>query len=61
MAERWAELFANVTKAGTRVPSNDLIVAATAVQLGFSVLLGSKGETHFERIRGLKLIRLGGR
>lgn len=58
MAERWADLFAESTRTGNMVPANDLAVAATAVHLGYGVLLGPKGDAHFERIPGLTIVRL---
>jgi predicted nucleic acid-binding protein len=53
-ADRWADLFATLSRAGTMIPANDLVVAATAVQLGFGVLIGPKDERHFRRIPGLR-------
>lgn len=47
IAERWAQLFAHLTRAGQLIPSNDLAVAATALQLGFGVLVGPQDEAHF--------------
>lgn len=58
VAERWADLFADLTRQGRMIPANDLAVAATAVHLGFSVLLGPKGEVHYERVPGLTVRRL---
>ena len=60
VAERWAELFAVLTRAGSMIPANDLSIAATAVHLGFAVLLGPKGEAHYEKVRGLRVARLKG-
>ena len=34
-AERWADLFATLSRTGAMIPANDLAVAATALQLGF--------------------------
>ena len=53
-ADRWAELFAVLSRAGTMIPANDLAVAATAFQLGFGVLVGPKDERHFRRVPGLR-------
>lgn len=53
-AERWADLFAALSRAGTPIPANDLAVAATAVQLGFGVLVGPRDERHFRRVGGLR-------
>ena len=60
VAERWAELFALLTRAGSMIPANDLSIAATAVHLGYAVLLGPKGEGHYEKVRGLRVARLKG-
>ena len=60
IAERWAELFALLTRAGSMIPANDLSIAATAVHLGYAVLLGPKGERHYEKVRGLRVARLKG-
>jgi predicted nucleic acid-binding protein len=56
-AARWADLFATLSRAGTMIPSNDLAVAATALQLGFAVLVGPKDERHFRRVPGLRCER----
>jgi len=53
-ADRWANLFAALSRAGTMIPANDLAVAATAVQLGFGVLVGPRDERHFRRVSGLR-------
>ena len=55
---RWADLFATLSRAGTMIPSNDLAVAATALQLGFTVLVGPKDERHYRRVPGLRCQRL---
>lgn len=58
IAERWADLFAALTRGGSMIPANDLAVAATAVHLGFAVLLGPEGEEHYERVPDLRVARL---
>ena len=55
IAERWAELMVELRRRGQLIPSNDLQVAATAVQLGFGVLVGDRDEAHFRRIDGLRV------
>ncbi|MGH3064941.1 MAG: PIN domain-containing protein [Gaiellaceae bacterium] len=55
IAERWAELMVELRRRGQLIPSNDLQVAATAVQLGFGVLVGNRDEAHFRRIDGLRV------
>jgi predicted nucleic acid-binding protein len=44
--------------AGTLIPSNDLAVAATALHLGFGVLVGPQDEAHFRRVPELRVERL---
>jgi tRNA(fMet)-specific endonuclease VapC len=58
-AERWAEAFTALRRAGTTIPSNDLVVAATALELDFGVLVGPDDEAHFRRVEGLRVERLG--
>jgi predicted nucleic acid-binding protein len=55
LAERWADLFADLSRRGELIPANDLQVAATAVQLGFGVLVGDQDEAHFRRVAGLRI------
>jgi predicted nucleic acid-binding protein len=55
VAERWADLFAALRSTGSLIPSNDLTVAATALHLGFGVLVGPSGEEHFRRVPGLRV------
>jgi predicted nucleic acid-binding protein len=47
-------------RSGNPVPSNDAQVAATALGLGFGVLVGPTGEEHFRRVEGLTVRVLGG-
>lgn len=58
IARRWAQLFADLRRAGEIIPANDLAVAATALHLGFAVLVGPSGERHFRRVSGLRVERL---
>ena len=58
-AERWAEVFAALQRAGTPIPANDLVVASTALELGFGVLVGPRDEAHFRRVHGLRVERIG--
>ena len=55
VAERWAELFATLSRAGRLIPANDLAVAATALYLGFGVLVGPRDEAHFRGVPGLRV------
>jgi len=55
VADRWAELFAQLSRRGELIPANDLAVAATALHLGFGVLVGDRDEAHFRRVPGLRV------
>jgi predicted nucleic acid-binding protein len=57
-AERWAELCARLSRRGRLIPSNDLAVAATALDLGFGVLVGPTSEAHFRAVAGLRVVVL---
>jgi len=57
MAERWAELVTELRGRGELIPANDVQVAATALHLGFGVLVGERGEAHLSRIEGLRIER----
>ena len=59
VAERWAELFTLLRGEGVPIPSNDLCVAASALQLDFGVLVGSTDEAHFRRVPELRVEVLG--
>jgi predicted nucleic acid-binding protein len=58
-AERWATLYAALSRAGQVIPANDLSVAATALELDFSVLVGPQDELHFRRVPALRVVVLG--
>ena len=60
VAERWADLFATLQRAGRLIPANDLAVAATALHLGFGVLVGPQDEAHFREIPTLRVETLPG-
>lgn len=55
IAERWSNLFSDLNSAGEMIPSNDICIAATAVHLGFGVLVESHDESHFRRVPGLRV------
>lgn len=55
VAARWAEVYSNLHRAGTLIPSNDLAIAATALHLGFGVLVGPDHEAHYRRVAGLRV------
>lgn len=54
VAEWWSELFAQLSRRGELIPANDLAVAATALHLGFGVLVGGD-EQHFHRVPKLRV------
>jgi predicted nucleic acid-binding protein len=58
IAERWSEIFAQLSRDGRMIPSNDIAVAATALELGFGVLVGTADEKHFRRVAGLRCVTL---
>lgn len=55
IAESWADHFAALERQGSRIPANDLAVAATATYLGFAILVGPRDEEHFRRVEGLEV------
>jgi predicted nucleic acid-binding protein len=55
ISERWAELFAALKRKGQLIPANDLAVAATALHLGFHLVVGDEDEKHFRRVPGLRI------
>ena len=55
VAERWADLFAALSQRGQLIPANDLAVAATALHLGFGVLVGTGDEAHFRQVPSLQV------
>ncbi len=58
IAQRWADLFAVLSRQGRLIPANDLAVAATAFHLGYGVLVGPRDEAHFRRVQGLQVVTL---
>jgi predicted nucleic acid-binding protein len=58
-AERWAEIFAALQRAGTLIPASDLAIAATALELDFGVLVGRRDEAHFRHVAALRVERVG--
>jgi predicted nucleic acid-binding protein len=55
ISERWAELFAALKRGGQLIPANDIAVAATALHLGFHLIVGEEDERHFRRVPGLRV------
>jgi predicted nucleic acid-binding protein len=52
-ARVYAQLWATLLRKGLQVGAHDLIIASTAIALGFSVATFDKRD--FERIEGLEL------
>jgi tRNA(fMet)-specific endonuclease VapC len=52
-ARIYAEIWANLVSKGLQVGAHDLLLASTALSLGFSVATFNK--RHFDRIEGLDL------
>lgn len=59
IAERWALLFGELSRQGRMIPANDLAVAASALHLGYGVLVGPADEAHFRSIAGLHVETVG--
>ena len=59
-AERWADLYAYLSRRSQLIPANDLVVAATALELEYGVLVGPSDEAHFRRVPNLRVVVLGG-
>ena len=55
VAEHYADIFTELSKAGTLIPQNDIAVAATARTLAFGVLVGPSDEAHFRKVEGLQV------
>jgi predicted nucleic acid-binding protein len=60
VAAVWADVFATLSRAGTMIPANDLVVAATAMHLDFGVCVGPADERHFRSVPGLRVETLPG-
>ena len=58
--ERYAALRADPQRAGTPIPTNDFLIAATALALEFGVLVSPLNEAHYRKVPGLRveLLRL---
>lgn len=53
IAEHYADIFAELSAAGSLIPQNDIAVAATGRALKFDVLIGPFDEAHFRRVANL--------
>ena len=58
VAERWAELYARLSREGRMIPANDLVVAATALELDCGVLVSPEDEARFRQVPGLRVVVL---
>ena len=58
VAERWADLYARLSRDGRLIPANDLAVAATALERSFGGLVGRRDEAHFRQVPGLRVVVL---
>ena len=56
ISEIWAELRGGLRLAGTRLADNDLIIAATALRFGLTLI--TRNVRHFARISSLALQRI---
>jgi len=55
-ARIYAQIWSDLSKKGIQIGAHDLIIASTALALGFSV--ATFNLRHFERIDGLKIERI---
>jgi predicted nucleic acid-binding protein len=60
VAERWAGLYARLSRDGRMIPADDLAVAATALELGYGVLVGPRDEGRFRQVPGLRVVVVPG-
>jgi predicted nucleic acid-binding protein len=58
IAERFAQLRADLRQKGQRIPDFDLIIAATALHYDLTIL--TRNHRHFERIPAVKLYPTAG-
>ena len=58
IAEHYADIFAELSASGRKIPQNDLAVAATARFLKTGLLVGPDDEDHFRKVSGLEVIVL---
>lgn len=59
VAEHYADIHSELSRAGSLIPQNDIAVAATARTLGFGVLVGPSDEAHFRAVADLDVLVLG--
>ena len=58
IAQQGARVFVEPSHPGEPIPAINLTVAATALHLVFTVLMGPSGERHFRRVAGLDVVEL---
>jgi len=56
IAQRAARIDAEARQAGTVIPLADLLIGATALDIGYSV--GTRNLRHFRMVAGLKVVAL---
>jgi len=54
-SEHYATIYKQLREAGTPIPTNDIWIAATALQFEAGIFTYDK---HFEKIEGLRLVRV---
>jgi tRNA(fMet)-specific endonuclease VapC len=57
-AERFGEIFASLRRRGKPIPTNDIWIAAQAIESGSDLL---SSDSHFGEVEGLSWIALPGR
>jgi predicted nucleic acid-binding protein len=53
IAEHYADIYSELSRAGALIPQNDIAVAATCRSIGCGVLVGPNDEEHFRRVQSL--------
>lgn len=53
-AQHYAQIYLQLRKAGTPIPTNDMWIAALAKQLGTGVFTYDK---HFDKVEGIHIVR----
>lgn len=59
VAQAYARLYADLRRAGTPIPANDLAIAALALHHGHDILVSARDEHHFRAVPGLTVRVLG--
>ena len=55
IAEHYADIYAELRRAGKVIPQNDMMIAATARKFDYGVLVGANDEAHFRQVNGLRV------